>query len=521
MEKGTGIVKEITRLFAAAYFVIIFGIYPFYMKNGYVEIGEGKYRFFIYVSIAALVILGILGIFCALQCMFRGRKEKKEHKSAGNVSLEDILLVLFMVVIVFSTIFSVDEKQAFRGAEGWRMGAVFWLVLGGLYLLLSRIWKAGKWMYCFAALSAGAVFFLGICDRFSFHLIPLEIRDPAFLSTLGNINWYCGYYSVLAPVCVSLFFFAKSKKECILWGAVAFLYFMAGFCQGASSVFLIFGALLYLLLFVSLQNKKWLARWCELVSLWAFASQGIGLLRRIRPEGYLYETDNLCGLCTETGVLFGVGAAFLIAAFLFHKAGEGELKSRKKLQIFLGLLPVAVLLIIGVFVTAGSGNAAWSASFGNGRGMIWKISGKMLGYRNLWQKLFGVGPDCFGVFAYSLPEIAGELRNFFGNDRLTNAHNELLTQLVNTGLLGTVFYFGFLGSSFVNCMKKGRENTDAYITALCIFCYVIHNMVSFTQVLNVPFLFLLMALGRTGAGKKGERAVTGLTNQKEFPKIKP
>ena len=37
MEKGTGIVKEITRLFAAAYFVIIFGIYPFYMKNGYVE----------------------------------------------------------------------------------------------------------------------------------------------------------------------------------------------------------------------------------------------------------------------------------------------------------------------------------------------------------------------------------------------------------------------------------------------------------------------------------------------------
>ena len=153
--------------------------------------------------------------------------------------------------------------------------------------------------------------------------------------------------------------------------------------------------------------------------------------------------------------------------------------------------------------------------------MIWKISGKMLGYRNLWQKLFGVGPDCFGVFAYSLPEIAGELRNFFGNDMLTNAHNELLTQLVNTGLLGTVFYFGFLGSSFVNCMKKGRENTGAYITALCIFCYVIHNMVSFTQVLNVPFLFLLMALGRTGAGKKGERAVTGLTNQKEFPKIKP
>lgn len=521
MKRGTGILKEITRLFAAAYFVIIFGIYPFYMKNGYVEIGEGKYRFFIYVSIAALILLGILGTFCALQCMFQSRKEEKKHKFAWNISLEDMLLVLFMAVIVFSTGFSVDKKQAVHGAEGWRMGAVFWLVLSCLYLLLSRLWKAGKWMYCFAALSAGVVFFLGICDRFSLYLIPLEIRDPAFLSTLGNINWYCGYYSVLAPVCASLFFFAKSQRECILWGGAAFLYFMAGFSQGASSVFLIFGAMLYLLLFASLQNKKWLARWCELASLWAFASQGIGLLRRISPERYLYETDNLCGLCTETRALFWVGAAFLIAAFLFHRVGEGELKNRKKLQLLLGLLPAAALFLIFVFVTAGSGDAAWSASFGNGRGMIWKISAGMLGYRNLWQKLFGVGPDCFGVFAYSVPEIAGELRNFFGNDRLTNAHNELLTQLVNTGLLGTVFYFGFLGSSFINCMKRGRENTDAYITALCIFCYVIHNMVSFTQVLNVPFLFLLMGLGRAGAGKRGERAAAGLTNQKEFPKIKP
>ena len=45
-------------LFCAAYLVLMFAVYPFYMERGYVDIGEAKYRFFIYCSLAALAILG-------------------------------------------------------------------------------------------------------------------------------------------------------------------------------------------------------------------------------------------------------------------------------------------------------------------------------------------------------------------------------------------------------------------------------------------------------------------------------
>ena len=31
--------------------------------------------------------------------------------------------------------------------------------------------------------------------------------------------------------------------------------------------------------------------------------------------------------------------------------------------------------------------------------------------------------------------------------------------------------------------------------AVCVFCYLVHNMVSFAQVLNFPFVFLAIAMG--------------------------
>ena len=45
--------KKIDNLFACAYLTILLCIYPFYVQDGYVNIGEAKNRFFLYVSIAA------------------------------------------------------------------------------------------------------------------------------------------------------------------------------------------------------------------------------------------------------------------------------------------------------------------------------------------------------------------------------------------------------------------------------------------------------------------------------------
>ena len=56
------LIKKAGSLFVTAYLLLIFGIYPFYLKEGYVDVGEGKYEFFLYCSLGALFIFAILAL---------------------------------------------------------------------------------------------------------------------------------------------------------------------------------------------------------------------------------------------------------------------------------------------------------------------------------------------------------------------------------------------------------------------------------------------------------------------------
>ena len=110
------------------------------------------------------------------------------------------------------------------------------------------------------------------------------------------------------------------------------------------------------------------------------------------------------------------------------------------------------------------------------------------------QWLVGVGQDCFSVYAYSVSEVAQELVEYFGDDRLTNAHNELLTMLVNQGLVGVVSYLGIFAAYISHTMRQTRNPISMSI-AVAAVCYLVHNMVSFANVLNLPFLIILLAIG--------------------------
>lgn len=114
----------------------------------------------------------------------------------------------------------------------------------------------------------------------------------------------------------------------------------------------------------------------------------------------------------------------------------------------------------------------------------------------LSQKLFGAGPDCFSACAYSIPELTVYLYENFGTSRLTNAHNELITTLVNTGITGVILYYTMMAVFIRRCMNRAKEDPAFYIPAACVIGYLIHNLISFSQVLSFPYVFLLMGMER-------------------------
>lgn len=517
--------KKAGNLFTTAYLLLIFGIYPFYMEQGYVDIGKAKYHFFLYCSLAGTGILLLSALACGAQALLTRYKCRNAFCSdLKGLSLTDIFVLLFSTELFLSFVHSQNRREAFWGTEGWYMGLLLFLILCSLYFFISRLWTKNPLISYVGVAASGIVFILGILDRFSLYLIPLEVRQPGFISTLGNINWFCGYLSVLSPLGICPLIFspgknARSRRQMALSVLYTILAFTAGFCQGSNSIFLFWGALLFILLWIASFHRAWLTNCLLPVFLWCFSALLVRGLLLLFPKGYNYEADNPCLYLARSNLVPLAGVIALIL-FLFLKrktlaclpqkaSGEISLlpdpRLKKAVHLTLALSLIGGLLVWlllsfvntrkGIPFLSGSSLFLLNASWGNGRGSAIKAGWELFCEMPFSKKMLGAGPDCFSSLAYSLPKTAQALKEAFGNSRLTNAHNELLTCLVNTGIIGVLLYLGILFSFMGRCLKKGQAAKELYPLAACVFCYLAHNLVSFSHVLNLTFLFLLMGMG--------------------------
>lgn len=507
-------IKKAANLFTTAYLLIIFCVYPFYLRSGYLDIGEAKNEFFLLVSFASVGIMSVCGFLLLLEKFSRKDSGREAYLiDWDKVSSTDLFVLLYATSVFMSFVFTEYREEAFWGTEGWYIGFVLLILLCCLYFFISRMWDGDRKVFYALIVSSALVFLLGICNRFSVYPIKFEVTQPDFISTLGNINWYCGFLSVVAPVGIGVFVFENEitavKKG--LSGLYAVIAFMSGFAQGSSSIFLWFGALFFMLLWISPEKREWIENWLYLLVLWGASAQLVRLLRHILPGAYNYDLNNLCGYCTDSSFTLWIafGGIILLLVIKKWKIKEPDGNSIRKIRTALLLLISALILawILTAILFTGRGiplpedKAVFRELFyldenwGNGRGAAILAGFQTFKKMPFLHKLIGVGPDCFSQYAYSLPEVAEGLRSSFGSSRLTNVHNELFTALLNTGVLGVSFYIGIFVSFVKGCMKKGKENPALYVFVTCIICYFAHNMISFAQILNLPFLFILLGMG--------------------------
>lgn len=501
----------------------MFCIYPFYMERGYENIGEAKNHFFLYVSAAAFAILCSCTFLKLLKALWDVRLQKKAYLiDWDEISAMDLLVLLYATFVFLSYVFSEYRDEALWGTEGWYMGLLPQLLLCGLYFLISRMWSGDTRIFCLLMAASALVFLLGICNRFSFYPIKLTGAQPDFISTMGNINWFCGYLSVVSPVGIGMLLLQDKEREILkkkayygkkgLLCGYVIIAFAAGLCQGSDSIFLWFAALFTACFWICAKKREWLKNFLLLMILWGISAQLVRFLRWLFPERYNYDINNLCGYFTGSSAALWIMIAGAAAyAFLRRKEKGNRLFLKKavmrRIMIFFIVFLLSVWLLLSAVNTVwglpfwGDGSLfgaffLFDKSWGNGRGAAYSAGIRIFKEFPLIHKLFGGGPDCFFRCAYAIPELSEMLRQYFGNARLTNAHNELLTCLVNIGIFGLIFYLGIFVCFIAGCGKKGKEHPVLFILSLSVICYFAHNMVSFAQVLNFPYLFLFAGMGR-------------------------
>lgn len=547
--------NEFLTLLCNLYIVALLVALPLYMGEGYSRLGDIKYMLFRNISVLCLGGWLAAGMPRRIGAMIEwGRGLGSGAKGPGTAGRAfplnglDCAVAAYAVGVVISAACSDYGKLAWTGYDEWYMGAYSQLLFVGIYFFVSRQYDGALWPLYLGEAALFLATLLGLLQRLG--LDPLGLMTgwtgedweySHMLSTLGNINWLCGYYSAALAFLTVHFLREKRRWLQILLYTVSVLSFVLLGVQGSQGGWLILavctgaGILLghgrreilqkiFLLLsgfFLCMPLMECLVKFQgERASIpadgnifahaswyvWLIAG-GISLLLFFLSGRLGRKTEERKGLGERTAAAES-GTMDRPPVIEKGNAGRGPLGGRVKGIVISGGIIAALLIAFLVFCRS------VDDGFGSGRGFLWRISLEWFSDAGVKEKLIGAGPDCYGAAVF---QSLGMGSDVWKGERweysiFTNAHNEFLNQLCNTGILGTVSYGAIflvgLGMCCRRCLgeragAKGRNGEwRGWLGLLALAMYGAHSLVSFQQALNTPILFL--ALGICGSGFRDE-----------------
>ncbi len=484
------------QLLMMLYLVAMCSIIPLYMKQGYYELGEAKGICYIAVSLCFFMLF-IFVYIISIRKKAAPALPKTEFTGASPIKL-----CLYATILsgIISFIFSADKKTAFWGIEGWRNGFLSLLLMVVFSLILSNLKRLPVWFICLAMLVPAFEFVLGIINRFGIYFATPGRGNAGYLATIGNINWYAGFLSVFLPLGIGIMYLQKPFSRLFF---ISGLYVIPGivtlFLQGSDGAFLIVLSSYLMLLFYSLSapDSTLLRKWLIQIFVLGMGMSIADIMVSLFAQMYTYDSNYLVrAIHMHIGIIIMAAAFFLYNLVRLLDEINVSFKGaivRKALLIVLVLLSLAGIYLVAV---------NFSDEFGNGRGIIWRMcTGVFLGL-SPWEKMVGVGRDCLYPYVINNPLWRETFLNVFNGDILTNAHCELLTVLIESGLIGVCAYLGLFISIFIDVFRvKERENA-AIVCALPIISYFVYSQISFSQVTATPYVYILIGIYLAFSRKK-------------------
>lgn len=516
------------------YMVLILAVLPFYNEEGFGHIGTDKATFFSKCSVnMAKFVIPVLALYLVSAVITfvksgrsssKGRGFQKESFRPENIrkavssylSCTDVFVLLYGVSVLLSYLCSGYREDALWGAAGWYMGLIPQLTLVTVYFLVSRIWTGRDWMTALILPVSAVVFLLGYLNRFGIYPVDMKMENELFISTIGNINWYCGY--LVSVFFGGLAYYLETEWKKNWQGALMTLYVVIGFAtlvtQGSVSGILTMAVMFLAYFWFSADDGKRMQRFWEAMVLFSGTCL-VTCLIRVTGLGKITFIDPVTELLTNSilpVIMMIVSVIVLIGLYSGNKKGKYPEKIFRRTAgaASIGAAVLLAVYILLLIVNTASGQVltnrmglpednflTFTPAWGSNRGATWRAGLMCFAEQNFLHKLTGVGPDCMSSFLYKdgSSEVLTIVRGRFGGSVLTNAHNEWLTVLVNMGLFGFVSYAGIMITAIARFIKSRKMCMIAGICGFCVLAYTVNNMFSFQQAVNVSTIFILLGIG--------------------------
>ena len=515
------------RLFTAVWVFLIMAVLPLYMHNGYYDIGDVKWAFFVTVTwgirgnglfipafIPLMVILLIWYAFCRRMTpsdIFRGLQ---------NCSVTDIFAAFYAAAVVLSYLFSPYKQDAFWGSEGFYMGFAAQISFILIYFLISRFWHKNFFPIAAGLAAFAVVCLIGNLNRFNIdplHVYTLLTEEDKvfFLSTLGQSSWYSCYLCL--PYSTAVFLYWHSKKSlsrmaslvCLVLGSFAIV------TLNADSAFAALAVMLFLLLYFSTGSRRLLQRLSEILIVILLSWRAAGFLQLLFP-GNAVLPGKLCIFLSQSPFLYiPLAAAILFRFSLLRTQNSSGLSQKKpgnpakirKILLwsaagFIGLLLVYIILNskgkLPASLSTRNSYLTFTDLWGNSRGSIWQACAQTFSallHDSPLHALFGAGPDCFFRIVYD--KCGNMLHAYWGSGgySINNAHNEYLHTLLSTGIAGLTIYLGLLITAIRRFSAHCTEKPALIAILLAVTSYAVQNIVCYQTVTSTPLFFIALGIG--------------------------
>ena len=516
----TGVVSGILNVLL----VVLTAVFPLYYEDAYFNIIQAKYRFY-YLSILSAAI--ILFLVAAVMLFIDFKEFKGEHlKNIINrlrpanwkdtFSFADMAVLIYWLICAISTLQSEYVYESFWGNEGRYSGLFLITLYVFFYFIVTRLWRPNKWVLQLFLLSGIVMCVIGITDYFQMDILHFRVhikpsQSAIFTSTLGNINTYTAYIALLLGFAASMF--ARAEKLLpLLWYYVCLIIFFFAIIMGCSdNAYLALGILFAGLPFCLFRTKQGVFRYLVIASSLVTVIQCIAWINQayeakvLGIDGLFNVLANIKGLPVIILILWGIVLAVYILWIPKKKAcSEQEVfLNRKVVQgwfVFVAVCVAGLIVLLFDANVLGHGNRYGSLAtylvfgdhWGTDRGYIWQKSIDMYRSFPILHKLFGFGPDTFGImttrkFKYEMIEVTGQI--------FDNAHNEYLQLLLTIGPIGLTAYVIFVLKSCGSMLKVSAKNPMILGCAFAILCYFCQALVNLNLPIVAPMMWLMLSVG--------------------------